>query len=336
MSMVSSDLLYQVDKRLYELFKCEGDPFGNVGVCLVGDLMQLPPLGPQIFGKPFTKSFQNAHNVRPLWEIFDVIEFNTNHRQGEHEKRYAELLNRIRIDEHTEDDIDTLMTRIIENKKLKALDRFTNKDIFDACHVFYTNPEVEELNLEMLNMLTTELEQIPCIENKNPRWFKSTETKYGTVGSTQFFKNLKLKVGARVALNFNVCLSDDLFNGALGEVVGIEKKNGKVEAIMVKFDDPSIGENQRKIYHEYSSMAKYAQINATPIFRQDLTYHIKGHAAKAHVNQFPLRLAWASTAHKIQVSCLKYIKFQKKCDNNFQLLLGKHSSQRIKTYNSLA
>ena len=324
MSMVSSDILYQIDKRLYELFKCEGDPFGNVGFCLVGDLMQLSPLGPQIFVKPFTKSFQNAHNVRPLWEIFDVIEFNTNHRQGEEESDYVELLNRVRIDEHNEDDIDTLFSRIIPNKKIKDLDRIKHKDIFNACHVFYTNPEVESLNLEMLNMLSTELEQIPCIENKNPRWFKSTETKYGTVGSTQFFKNLKMKVGARVALNMNVCLSDDLFNGALGEVVGIEKdkifgevvgiekdQNGKVEVIMVKFDDPSIGEQQRKKFYEYSRMPKYAKLNATPIFRHELPYHIKGHAAKAHVIQFPLRLAWASTSHKVQVSCLKYIKYQK-------------------------
>ena len=300
MSMVSSDILYQIDKRLYELFKCEGDPFGNVGVILVGDLMQLSPLGPQIFGRPFTKSFQNAHNVRPLWDIFDVIEFKTNHRQGTDESDYVELLSRVRIGEDNDNDIDMLITRI------------TDKDIPDACHVFYTNPEVENLNLKMINKLTSELVEIPCLENKNPRWFKSTESRYGTVGSTQFFKNLKLKVGARVALNMNVWLYDNLYNGALGVVVGIEKdKNGKVQCIMVSFDDKSSGEHQRKQYPKYSNMAKYAKDNATPIFRWDLTYHIKGHAAKAHVNQFPLRLAWASTAHKVQVSCFECVEFQK-------------------------
>ena len=43
----------------------------------------------------------------PLWEKFDVINLEINHRQEE-DKDYANMLNRIRIGEQTEEDIEEL------------------------------------------------------------------------------------------------------------------------------------------------------------------------------------------------------------------------------------
>ena len=48
---------------------------------------------------------------RNLWQKFDVINLKTNHRQGS-DKSYADLLNRLRVGEHTVDDLDTLRARV--------------------------------------------------------------------------------------------------------------------------------------------------------------------------------------------------------------------------------
>ena len=130
----------------------------------------------------------------------------------------------------------------------------------------------------------------------------------GLVDNTQFVKKLKLKVGARVTLTFNVNVVDDLVNGSLGTVVGIEKDgNGNVEVVMVKFDTESSGIQQREKYPNLSR--KYKDVNGTPIFRQELEYQLENKrgfkmGARAKVVQFPLRLAWGVTSHKCQVNGL--------------------------------
>ena len=119
--------------------------------------------------------------------------------------------------------------------------------------------------------------------------------------------NLTLKVGARVALNYNVNTIDGLVNGAQGKVVGYERtETGAVKCVIVAFDDPTVGANQRLQYPVIAQ--KYAKDNGTPILRQDFQYQIPywkkngySHGASVKILQFPLKLAWASTAHKMQV-----------------------------------
>ena len=49
--------------------------------------------------------------VQPHWELFGVINLVENHRQ-EDDAQYADILNRIRIGEHTEDDLSILQKRV--------------------------------------------------------------------------------------------------------------------------------------------------------------------------------------------------------------------------------
>ena len=52
MSMISSDMLYNIHRRMCELFQVKS-VFANKGILLIGDLLQLrPPQGRFIFEQP--------------------------------------------------------------------------------------------------------------------------------------------------------------------------------------------------------------------------------------------------------------------------------------------
>ena len=75
----------------------------------------------------------------------------------------------------------------------------------------------------------------------------------------------------------------------------------------MKFDNPEAGVEQRRLCKNYSE--KYN--NGCPIFKETTEYGLpfrkssKTHGAKCTVTQFPLRLAWGLTGHKMQGLTLK-------------------------------
>ena len=110
-SLVDIDMFYKIDMRLREL-KQINMPFGNVGIFVLGDLMQMRPIaGKYIFLAPSNPQFSLTDEIDPLWRKFQCINLEINHRQGE-DKSYADTLNRIRIGEQTEEDIQKLKERV--------------------------------------------------------------------------------------------------------------------------------------------------------------------------------------------------------------------------------
>ena len=107
----------------------------------------------------------------------------------------------------------------------------------------------------------------------------------------------------------NVSTSDSIVNGSMGIVDDIvTDTDGKVKYIIIRFDVKKAGTEQRKKYAQIAD--KYKTKNGTPIFRQKVRYHLKRsgkrvHAAKATVLQFPLKLAFAVTGHKMQGQTVK-------------------------------
>ena len=101
------------DMILNSVTQKKDKPFGDVALFLFGDIMQLKPCrGRYIFEGPICEDYLLNHNLRRLWETFDVITLEENHRQNE-DKDYAEILNRIRIGKPTEDDLKTLLINVI-------------------------------------------------------------------------------------------------------------------------------------------------------------------------------------------------------------------------------
>ena len=295
-SMVSCDMLYNVHRRLCKIFQ-NNKLFGGIGIILVGDMLQLRPVKARyIFEEPEDEQHQVLyHSEDSLWNMFDVVNLVHNHRQGEG-SNWAEILNRFRDETFTEEDVKMLEGRVIEDAEIPD----------DACHVFYRNADVAECNETMLETL-----KLPQFDIKAsyrcPPGYRPKIQQYGTVANTSMVNCLHIRKGARIMLVANVNTSDSLVNGAMGCIVDIVKfkDSSEVQCIIIAFDNPKVGRNQREDNPHLS--AKYKNRNGTPIFRHDFQYYLpsctrKTHAAKASVIQFPIKLAWAITGHKMQVS----------------------------------
>ena len=65
MSLVSSDMLYKIDAKLKEIFHLRKElPFAGVGIVLVGDLLQIPPVKAKyIFLPPKNERSVVLHNL---------------------------------------------------------------------------------------------------------------------------------------------------------------------------------------------------------------------------------------------------------------------------------
>ena len=301
-SMVSSDMLYNIDSRLKEIFyPCE-EIFGGKSIMLVGDILQLEPVnGTFIFKEPLHKKKIPYHRTAQLWYQFEVVVLETNHRQGV--SSWASLLSRARIENMSLDDRKDLNAR--------KCGKFPKRNSINDMHVFYTNKEAGIQNVMSLHSIPSPLIEIPA-ETQYPRGYtpalknvgKDMKRDCGTIDDTNFQKLLQLKVGARVMLIFNVNTVDSLVNGALGIVTRFIKEKDEVKSVVVEFDNIEAGLEQKR--HHQDFIKQHGITSGVPLFKVDFEYNLpfkkgaKSHYAKGKIKQYALKLASACTAHKLQ------------------------------------
>ena len=287
MSMISSNLLYNFHKRMQEIKQNEDD-FGGVSVILFGDLLQLRPVRARyIFELPKNAHLQAYAALNNLWEKFDSIELQMNHRQGT-AKEYAEILNEIRFGNISETILSYFEKRIITSNIYPK----------DAVYIFGDNSTVAQFNAMKLYELGGELISIPAFikENKTKSSFKIDKS--GIVTGTPLMAELQIKIGAKVSLTYNIDTSDLLTNGVRGTIVGVERSiSNKIKSLLVKFDNNKVGIRRQE---EHPIPEHPSAIAITPIEFQYQIGNISKNTSRSTLIQFPIRLSWASTAHKFQ------------------------------------
>ena len=223
-----------------------------------------------------------------------------NHRQ-DGDKVYADLLNRVRIGKPNEEDLNLLRTRV----RLEG-----HPDLPDeALRVMSTNKEVNKYNDRRLTQVREEEHVFEAIaRSRTQKKLKPMTDKTGAIKGTQLQKTLKLKIGAKVMMTANVATTDSLTNGSFGEVVEFERdEGGKISAVLVQFVEEKSGREMRKTRPDIQK--KYPGKNITAVKRYHQEYTLTGRAksgsATATAIQFPLRLAFAATAHKLQGATVK-------------------------------
>ena len=110
-SMVSNIPLLHIQKSLCEIFGCsESQPFANLSILVVGELLQLSPTkAPQIFN-PYNNGFGDFFNL--IYGRYVMAEL-TEVMWQKGDKNFVNILNNIRIGKCSEDDVKRLQTRKI-------------------------------------------------------------------------------------------------------------------------------------------------------------------------------------------------------------------------------
>ena len=309
-SMVKSDLLYQLDQRLREIKdipkkKKETDnkkeeQFGGVAILLLGDLLQLRPVMANfIFDTPKNPEYKASFAYGSLWNDFDVINLIQNHRQGK-DGEYADLLNRMRFGINEAKDFDLLEERVFAMGDPQIP--------LDTTFLFGKKMAVYLMNEERNSQLNSEDYILWAIHmHSSRRNYHPPINDDGTVSSTQFVHKLHLKVGSRVLLIHNVDVADKLTNGTLGEVLGFQKTAaGKITGVIVHFYNEKVGEKRLQNTTNTNLHVQYPNKRPIVIRREEVSYSLskshynEGSTAKAKIIQYPLCLAFATTAHKFQ------------------------------------
>ena len=251
-SMVSYQILKSVHSRLCEIYGND-EIFGGLNVIAVGDLYQLSPVnGIHVFSK-------SSH----LWrDFYKVIELEVNMRQQK-DATFSDILNRLRIGNHTVEDVKVLHTRLLSSGSVDLL----APPFETALRLYPRSVDVEGYNET----------QITCLAKDNQLY--RIDAEHAILQSRgQFYahinynevperlipqddkdcaalpRQLKLAIGARVLLRRNINCGDGLVNGARGIIVGFkwpgktnnQRKPGEMPTeVYVKFFDPNVGSLSR-------------------------------------------------------------------------------------------
>lgn len=277
-SMVRADTFDKID-RILRTVTGEDKPFGGKQMILFGDLFQLPPVADkneidylnQKYGGIF---FFNSEAYK--LGNFQFIELTHNHRH-ESDERFFEILNRIRIGQATDKDIETLNTRYTPEQS--AYDRYIN--------LFPKKVDANKVNQEQLDKLHTEefiyTAQV-LIDQK-----KGLTTHLEKVFPV--LSKLKLKLGASVMMVANDP-AHRWVNGTLGIVKSLSK-----DTIYVSFGKDKVYEIRQQEFDQYEIKYKNNELDYEIIYS---------------VSQYPLIPAYAITIHKSQGQTYKNVA----CDVN--------------------
>ncbi len=263
-SMVRSDMLDAVDAILRYFRKTPQVPFGGVQVLYIGDLFQLPPVMPdaewsllqQYYRSPFFFHARVIEQAPPV-----KIELEKVYRQSQ--KAFIDILNRIRNNEVTPDDLSTLNAR--------------GRDVPDpdARYVTLTthNYKADRINADELKKLPGKIFDFQgIIEGDFPDKTLPTEPL------------LQLKEGAQVMFIRNDKSEERrYYNGKIGTVKRIDDEG--ICVLLADSDEELWLEQETWNNIRYSYNQQEERIDEEKL---------------GSFTQFPVRLAWAITIHKSQ------------------------------------
>ena len=211
--------------------------------------------------------------------------------QGE-DKSYGDMLNRIRVEEHTAEDILALKDRVFP----RSSEKVQKSSFFIApLRVNVAKWNTEKLNENKGGAFTIKAIHLDAMRRHFEPYI---DPKDGIVGSTGFMDTLTLKKGCPVMITTNLDTSDGITNGTirtLFDVVLNAKK--EVQYLLVDLGNPNKGKSNTA---RFSAVTK-GIAGRICLEKVKWDYPIRKRGGKggssATVIQFPVRLAFGVTGH---------------------------------------
>ena len=264
-SMLRADLLDAIDWTLRNIRRVH-EPFGNVQVLFIGDLLQLPPVVKQEEWQILRNHYQGIFffHAKVLQETQPLfIELSKIYRQQDQD--FIQLLNQLRNNQMSSED-------------LQILNQYVRPD-FDA------NKEEGYITLSTHNAKADQINAIALEALPEKLWSYAAEiTGDYPKHLYPLEPTLELKLGAQVMFIKNdLSLEKNYFNGKMGKI-----KTLSSDEILVEFPEEKKTINVEKF--EWSNI-RY-ELNAATGEVEEKTIGTFVH--------YPLKLAWAITVHKSQ------------------------------------
>jgi ATP-dependent DNA helicase PIF1 len=259
-SMLGKYYLEVLDE-IFRHFRKDENIFGGIQVIFTGDFLQLPPINDEF-------CFMST-----VWENLSLKTIKLEKLYRFTDKKYSEILSRVRICEHTADDNKELFKRVFAYRDLEEKE---SKLEITPTYLYGKKMNVHDKNME-------ELDKNP---NKQFVCFGKTVCnlpEMENIIDTIIPKFLHFKVGAQVMLTVNLDVENGLVNGSRGVIVDMVGSDKNCETIVVKFLDGRILPFSKHIF-------KYEE-------DEKLIYERE---------QFPFILAYAMSIHKVQGCTLDY------------------------------
>ena len=298
-SMVGGDLFEFIHNRLVDIFKTPRDmPFAGRSVLAWGDFYQFSPVFDRWI---FQIAKKGLKALGPnLWQDnFKYFELTDIMRQSD--TKFAEVLNRIRKGNQTEEDVKYINQRNVTDEQEKSLRT-------DIPHFFHSNASVDEFNEARFEERTSEKKVVIAKDTLVSHASSSREEDsiLSRVSSNprktgSLYSNLKLATGLPYDISINMRSEDGLTNGAPGivKLYNIPHPQYASGVVWIEFEHANIGKLTRlentNLYRNNSLVKK----EWTPIQPLNATFKV-GKNNEVNRTQFPLRPCSARTFHRAQ------------------------------------
>ncbi|CAG9807951.1 unnamed protein product [Chironomus riparius] len=315
-SMMGITTFEKINKRLMQVFQSKKE-FGGRSVITLGDFQQLQPVRDNFV---FARGKNDVDSLfgNSLWDKFKHFELTEIMRQKD-DLIFAQLLGRLAKGALTQSDIDLINTRIFVEypHQLKPGDKLLPAKGKDACRLIWQNKEVDSHNLQRIMELRRP-------ETVNIR-FRAIDNIIGATSETDkrqvrfslqqlshretqgLATELVLQKGIRYMITSNIDVTDGLYNGGTGELMFMEFRNRELDAVYLKFDDPTIGRKARAARRAIMAGTSAIDDSWTPITRIKLNFRVNKCSAQVFREQYPIVPAEAISIHKSQGSTLENV-----------------------------